>query len=78
MSDTKTGMSRRSGRAAAGPIVTAVSTRLVVQPREAVQLRGEDLQVVPLGSWSRGTPIAATAPCAPARPFLASRWISAT
>jgi hypothetical protein len=54
MSDTKTGMSSRSGRAAAGPDRHRCGDVLVVQPREAVQLRGEDLQVVPLGQLVAG------------------------
>ena len=52
---------------------------LVVEQREAVQLRGEHLQVVPrrqLGRAARPSP--PPSPCGPDRPCLASAWISAT
>ena len=48
MSDTKSGMSRHSGLAAFGPDAHLGADRLVVEQREAVQLRGDELDVVPL------------------------------
>ena len=54
MSETKTGISSRSGLAAAGPDGHRRVHRLAVQHREAVQLRCQHLQVVPRGQLRTG------------------------
>ena len=65
MSDTKTGMSSHSGLAAFGPDASPRVDRLVVEQREAVQLRGQRTAGRPTSAArARGTPIAATVPCA--------------
>ena len=78
MSDTNIGMSSRSGRAAAGPIVTDVSTASSSSSGKRCSCAVTICRSSHCGSWSRGTPMAATVPCAPDSPFLASWWISAT
>ena len=81
MSDTNTGMSQAQRLSPLpGRCVTVVSTGSSSSVREAVQLRGEDLQVVP--AWAapaRGTPIAATVAVRPGEPVAwPAAWISAT
>ena len=55
MSETKIGMSSHSGRSAFGPMHTSVPTALVVEQREAGELRGHELDVVPGAGGARGT-----------------------
>ena len=69
MSETKTGIRRCSGLAAAGPIVTAVSTGWSSSIGKRCSWAVSTWMSSQLGSSARGTPIAATSPCMPDRPL---------
>lgn len=78
MSETNTGMSSLSGRAAAGPITTDVSTPASSSNGNRCSCAVRICRSSQVGRSPRGTPIAATLPCGPDSPYLARPWISET
>ncbi len=76
MSDTKSGMSSRSGFFAPGPIVTSLPTSTSSSWGGVASCAVTNWIVSQRGSSGPGTPIAATGPCAPFSPCAASVWIA--